>query len=182
MKNCENGKIEKKSKVIWFMKVSKVDGGSNMILEFKTPTKSDAEEIATWKYDGIYSFYDNDKTDAKQEWALNIYKAEDTFAIYDGNELIANCCFNYEEDEEKFSFGIQMKPSLTGKGMGLEVVNAALIFGQEKYKYEDIFLLVAKFNARAIKVYRKLDFKVTDEFVWHVNGEEKEFIEMRKSC
>ncbi|KIE46804.1 hypothetical protein U732_3453 [Clostridium argentinense CDC 2741] len=30
-----------------------------MKLEFRAPVKSDIEDILTWKYDGIYSFYDN---------------------------------------------------------------------------------------------------------------------------
>lgn len=151
-----------------------------MVLEFKKPTEHDAKEISTWKYDGIYSFYDNDKTEAKQEWALNIFNEENTFIIYDKNELIANCCFDYDEDEDKILFGIQMKPSLTGKGMGTEIVNKALNWGKEKYEFNNIFLLVAKFNSRAIKVYEKLGFNQTDEFVWNVNGEVKEFIEMKK--
>lgn len=72
-----------------------------------------------------------------------------------------------------------MKPSLTGKGFGFEIVNTALRFGHEKYKYEDIYLLVAKINVRVIKLYKKLGFKVTDEFLWHVNGEDTEFLEIK---
>jgi len=152
-----------------------------MNINFRKPTESDAKDISTWKYEGIYSFYDNDKTEAKKQWANNIHKEENAFAMYnEKNELIGNCSFDYDDEENKFMFGVQMRPNLTGKGMGTEVVATILNFGKEKYKFNEIDLLVAKFNKRAITVYEKLGFNTIDEFIWHVNNEEKEFIAMRK--
>lgn len=40
-----------------------------MNIEFRKPIESDSNDIATWKYEGIYSFYDNDKTETKKQWA-----------------------------------------------------------------------------------------------------------------
>lgn len=37
-----------------------------MKIDFRKPTERDARDIAKWKYEGIYSFYDNDKTEAKK--------------------------------------------------------------------------------------------------------------------
>lgn len=137
-------------------------------------------DIATWKYEGEYSFYNNDKTEEKKEWAKNINKEENTFVMYnEKNQLIGNCSFDY--DEGQIMLGVQMRPSLTGKGVGTEIVKAILEFGTEKYKFTNIELLVAKFNKRAIKVYENLDFQKIEEFIWNVNGEEKEFIAMRRS-
>ena len=154
-----------------------------MNIDFRKPTENDAKDIAAWKYEGEYSFYNNDKTEAKKQWASNIHKEENTFAMYnENNELIGNCCFDYDEEDKLYTFGVQMRPSLTGKGMGKEVVSAILNFGRETYKFNEIDLLVAKFNRRAITLYEKLGFKTIDEFVWHVNDEDKEFIAMRKSC
>jgi len=151
-----------------------------MKIDFRKPTERDARDIATWKYEGIYSFYDNDKTEAKKQLASNIHNDEESLAMYDEKEqLIGNCSFSIDEDE--FELGVQMRPSLTGKGMGTETVKTILDFGREKYKFNSIKLLVAKFNKRAIRVYEKLEFKKIDEFVWNVNGGETEFIEMRKT-
>jgi len=153
-----------------------------MNIDFRKPTENDAKDIAAWKYEGEYCFYNNDKTEAKKQWASNIHKEENTFAMYnENNELIGNCCFDYDEEDKLYTFGVQMRPSLTGKGMGKEVVSAILNFGRETYKFNEIDLLVAKFNRRAITLYEKLGFKTIDEFIWNVNGEEKEFIAMRKS-
>jgi len=54
-------------------------------------------------------------------------------------------------------------------------------WGKETYKFNELDLLVAKFNKRAITIYERLGFKTIDEFIWHVNDEEKEFIAMRKT-
>ncbi|MGH4123395.1 MAG: GNAT family N-acetyltransferase [Clostridium sp.] len=150
-----------------------------MKFEFRKPTESDAKDTVTWKYEGEYSFYNNDKTEAKKQWVSNIHNEENTFAIYDEkSELIGNCSFDYEDGQ--INLGLQIRPSLTGKGRGTEIVKAILEFGKEKYKFNDIELLVAKFNKRAIKIYERLEFKITEEFMWHVNGEDKEFVAMRK--
>lgn len=155
---------------------------STMNIEFRKPIKSDAIDIATWKYEGEYSFYDNDKTEAKKQWASNIHNEENTFAIYnEKNELIGNCNFEYDEEDKQFEFGVQMRPIFTGKGMGTEVVTAILDFGKRVYKFNEIVLFVAKFNKRAITIYERLGFKTIDEFMWHVNDEDKKFIKMKKT-
>ena len=152
-----------------------------MKIKFRKPVESDAADIATWRYEGEDAFYNNDKTEAKSEWARNIHKEENTFVIYDErNELIGNCCFDYDDDEDVFLLGVQMRPELTGKGMGTEIVKSILVFGRSKYKFDKIAMLVAKFNKRAIRLYEKLGFEKIDEFTWNVNKWEKEFIAMRK--
>lgn len=151
-----------------------------MNIDFRKPTEKDSNDIVKWKYEGIYSFYDNDKTEAKKEWASNIHNEENTFVLYDEqNQLIGNCCFDFDEGE--IMLGVQMRPKLTGKGMGTEIVKNILIFGREKYKFEEIKLCVAKFNQRAIRVYEKLGFEIEEEFIWDVNGEENEFVGMKKN-
>lgn len=150
-----------------------------MKIEFRKPNEKDAKEIVDWKYEGIYSFYNNDKTEAKKQWASNIHNEKDTYVIYDKqNLLIGNCCFEFDEDS--ITFGVQMRPDMTGKGLGTEIVKKILDFGREKYYLKKIELLVAKFNKRAIRIYEKLGFNVIDEFIWNVNDEEKEFIAMKK--
>ncbi|GMQ55822.1 GNAT family protein [Vallitalea sediminicola] len=150
-----------------------------MKIEFRKPNEKDAKEIVDWKYEGIYSFYNNDKTEAKKQWASNIHNEKDTYVIYNQKkQLIGNCCFNFDEDS--ITFGVQMRPDMTGKGLGTEIVTQILDFGRERYHFKEIELLVAKFNKRAIRIYEKLGFNVIDEFIWNVNDEEKEFIAMNR--
>ncbi|RSK27678.1 N-acetyltransferase [Bacillus sp. HMF5848] len=151
-----------------------------MNMTFRKPTKEDAEFIATWKYEGDYSFYNNDKTEAKLQWAQNIYKEDNTFVICDEcDNVLGNCSFELEDNE--YILGVQMNPSFTGQGSGTEFVSHILQFGKETFNYESITLFVATFNKRAIRIYDKLGFKTTDSFIANANNEITEFVVMKKS-
>lgn len=149
-----------------------------MKLEFRVPVKSDIEDILTWKYDGIYSFYDNSIQKEKIEWIESFIDSDDNFSIYnEQNELVGNCSFYYIE--EFFCLGVQMRPELTGKGFGTEFVRAIINFGEKKYNLSYIDLTVAKFNKRAIKVYEKVGFKIIEEIVNTIRGNDYDFLIMR---
>jgi len=149
-----------------------------MKLEFRAPIKSDIEDILTWKYDGIYSFYDNSIQKEKIEWIESFIDSDDNFSIYnEQNELVGNCSFYYIE--EFFCLGVQMRPELTGKGFGTEFVRAIINFGKKKYNLSYIDLTVAKFNKRAIKVYEKVGFKIIEEIVNTIRGNDYDFLIMR---
>lgn len=149
-----------------------------MKLEFRAPIKSDIEDILTWKYDGIYSFYDNSIQKEKIEWIESFIDSDDNFSIYnEQNELVGNCSFYYIE--EFFCLGVQMRPELTGKGFGTEFVSAIINFGKKKYNLSYIDLTVAKFNKRAIKVYEKVGFKFVEEIVNTIRGNDYDFLIMR---
>ncbi len=139
--------------------------------EFRKVTNNDVEDMITWKYEGIYSFFDNDFSEGK----INYVKS---FPMDDNkNELVGNCAF-YLND--KVSFSIQMRPSLTSKGMGKEFLQAILEFAKERYNLKNIELSVLKFNERAIRLYKSLDFKVINEFIGKTVKGEMEFITMSK--
>ncbi len=74
-----------------------------------------------------------------------------------------------------------MRPNLTSKGMGKEFLEAFLEFAKNKYNLKDIELSVLKFNERAIRLYKSLDFKVTDEFMGKTVKGEMEFIKVERA-
>ncbi|WP_346913297.1 GNAT family protein [Clostridium sp.] len=147
--------------------------------EFNKVTNNDVEDILTWKYGGIYSFFDNDLSEGKINYIKSFPTEDNAYAIYDEkNQLVGNCAL-YLND--KVSFSIQMIPNLTSKGMGKEFLEAFLEFAKEKYNLKNIELSVLKFNERAIRLYKSLDFKVTDEFMGKTVKGEMEFIKMEKA-
>ncbi|WBW95987.1 GNAT family N-acetyltransferase [Oceanirhabdus sp. W0125-5] len=151
---------------------------SEMRLEYRVPIKSDVEDILTWEYEGIYSFYNNNVSKEKIEFIKSFIDSDNDFSIYNEfNELIGNCSFYYIG--EFFCLGVQMRPTITGKGFGTEFVKSIIEFGKEKYNLSYIDLTVAKFNKRAIKVYDKLGFEVVEEFVNTIRGVDYDFIAMR---
>ncbi|WP_291579723.1 GNAT family N-acetyltransferase [Clostridium sp. UBA6640] len=149
-----------------------------MKFEFRAPIKSDIEDILTWKYEGIYSFYDNSIQKEKIESIKRSIDSDNDFSIYnEHNELVGNCSFYYIE--EFFCLGVQMRPELTGKGFGTEFVRSIINFGKKKYNLSYIDLTVAKFNKRAIRVYEKLGFKFIEEIVNTIRGNDYDFLIMR---
>ena len=149
-----------------------------MKYDFRKVTNKDVEDILTWKYEGIYSFYNSDKTQGKIDWIQGLPEDDKAVSVYnDENELIGHCEI---DTEEEITLSVQMRPDLTGKGMGKEFVQCFLDFAKEKYNLKSIGLLVAKFNERAIKLYKNIGFQIIEEFTSQCNGEETEFIVMEK--
>ncbi|WP_346887005.1 GNAT family protein [Clostridium sp. UBA1056] len=127
----------------------------------------------------MYSFFDNDLSEGKINYIKSFPTDDNAYVIYDEkNQLVGNCAL-YLND--KVSFSIQMRPNLTSKGMGKEFLEAFLEFAKNKYNLKDIELSVLKFNERAIRLYKSLDFKVTDEFMGKTVKGEMEFIKVERA-
>ncbi|MGG7162416.1 GNAT family N-acetyltransferase [Clostridium ihumii] len=147
--------------------------------EFKKVSNRDVEDMLTWKYGGIYEFFDNDFSEGKISYIKSFPTIENVYSIYSSNELIGNCSFYFNNDLP--TFAIQLRPDLTSKGMGKEFLNNILLFAKEKYNLNKIGLSVLKFNERAIRLYNSLDFKVTNEFIGKTVKGEMEFLSMEKA-
>lgn len=126
-----------------------------------------AKVISAWKYEGIYSFYDqNGETEGFTDG--NHYACKDS----EGG-LMGFFCFGEDGQiptlEENvyqpgyLDIGLGLKPDLCGKGYGIVFIKAGLNFAKEQLKAEKIRLSVATFNERAIKAYKKAGFTVSSE-------------------
>ncbi len=146
--------------------------------EFRRVSYEDVEDMLTWKYEGIYSFFDNDFSEGKINYIKSFPTDDSVYAIYNKkDELVGNCAL-YLND--KVTFSIQMRPNLTSQGMGREFLESFLSFAKEKYNLKSIGLSVLKFNERAVRLYKNLDFKIVNEFIGKTVKGEMEFITMEK--
>lgn len=152
-----------------------------MRYNFKQMNKEYAEEIAyKWKYSGSYSFYDITADEDDLEEFLDPDEWDNSFVVLNEFEqLIGFYSYYFKEDIMWIGFGL--KPELTGKGYGAEFVRVGIDFGLKKYDYEKDYLMlaVAKFNQRAVKVYQKLGFEISEEYLQKTNGGEYEFYKMK---
>ncbi|RIW38347.1 N-acetyltransferase [Bacillus salacetis] len=155
-----------------------------MTYRIRTRTKEDVDEFITWTYDGVYSFYDNNIQKEKIDGFLASADRDNFYTVIDEQGvLIGNCeFFNVGEapEEEIIAVGVQMKPSLTGKGNGLRFIQAIIEQGRECIGFDHLELAVADFNKRAIKVYEKAGFKRKGSFKNVLRGKEYDFIIMEK--
>lgn len=142
-----------------------------------------ASDVANWRYDGVYSFYDMaaDEDDLKilmdtRNWR-DIIKA----VLSENDELVGWAAFYTENDEFWLSLG--MRPDLTGRGLGQQFVSACVEYAVSGYELakHTIKLHVALFNRCAIKVYQRAGFVETDRIFRTTHIGQLEFIETAKN-
>lgn len=141
--------------------------------------------IQKWEYEGEYAIYNYANSESLFEPANwdNIYAVLD-----ENNDLVGEVTFyskTSDEVENSFEasnmfYGQGMRPDLTGKGYGPELITQALKFGINKYNYKRkcIFLDVLFFNKRAIKAYEKCGFRFDKRYSQEYDGVKYDFIRM----
>ncbi len=149
-----------------------------MQFSFTPMTEDHANAIVDWHYDGIYAFYDmeQDREDLEeflhpQNWEGRYYAV-----LSNLNELIG--FFSFRKEDETVAIGLGLKPEYTGKGLGLEFVQAGLEFARERFVPSVFRLIVAMFNQRAIRVYERAGFRRDKVFMHETNGGEYEYLRM----
>ena len=126
-------------------------------------TEEYAAEYLGWNYSAPYDFY-NIPEENRQENMEEIKGAIDNwFAVADDSGMLKGFyefSFHEEQGEKVMEIGLGMRPEETGKGMGLEFVNAGISHARSFYHYErgTVVLLAADFNQRAIKTYERAGF------------------------
>ena len=111
---------------------------------------ADFAELATWRYEPPYDFYDGD-----QEDPLN---PERYFAVRDDGDAMTGFYY-FEPNDDVLDYGLGLRPDLVGRGLGLDFFHAGLEFARDRYRPRLIRLHVAAFNERAIKVYERAAFR-----------------------
>jgi len=126
-------------------------------------TKEYASEISKWKYDGVYSIY-NESEDGFDALTNGAH-----FACIDATQgLIGYFCFGRDAriktieesvyDDSFIDIGLGLKPDLCGRSLGLIFLNEGLKYASVLYNTNKFRLTVAAFNKRAIKVYQRAGF------------------------
>ena len=112
--------------------------------------------LRTWRYPPPYDFYDGDL-----EPVLN---PERHFEARDEHgELVG--FYYFEPKPPDLDYGLGLRPDLTGRGLGLDFFLAGLAFARERYRPQRVFLHVAAFNERAIRVYERAGFRVVSSHI-----------------
>jgi RimJ/RimL family protein N-acetyltransferase len=113
-------------------------------------------ELATWRYEPPYDFYNGDEDPPKNP--ERFLEARD-----DDGRLVGFLYFEMRGDV--LEYGLGLHPELTGRGLGLEFFLAGLEFGRERFRPRQVVLNVAEFNERAVRVYERGGFGVTGRHV-----------------
>ena len=138
------------------------------------PMRADAfAEMATWRYNPPYDFYDGD--------ADPVLNPERFFAVYDESGAQTGHYY-FQQKGDVVEYGLGLRPELTGRGLGPVFFDAGLDFARARYVPVSFTLAVARFNRRAIIVYERAGFAETGR---HVRTFERfgavEFVDMERA-
>ena len=151
-----------------------------MKLTIRQMTQADAEEIAAWRYEPPYSFYDATADEDDLRLLLDAESREGrNFGVCDDDGTLVGF-FEYKPRAADVELGLGLRPDLTGRGLGVEFVEAALAFGRERFRPAAFRLAVATFNRRAIRVYERAGFEPVREYDHATNGGIHRFLEMAR--
>ena len=139
----------------------------------------EAQEIAAWRYDPPYAFYDADADAGDLALLLSAEHREGRyFSALSEVELVG--FFGFGTDGGDVIVGLGLRPDLTGRGLGLEFVEAGLDFARERFEPSGFRLSVATFNERAIRVYERAGFVRLRTYDHETNGGVYPFLEMAR--
>ena len=144
-----------------------------MKLRIEPATPESLVEVATWRYEPPYDFYDDDGKPVKNP--ERFYAARDASGAVVGS-------YYFEQRGDAVFYGLGLRPDLTGRGLGREFVDAGIAFARSRLGARRIVLDVAAFNERALKVYERAGFRQTGRHRKAFNyWGEVEFIDMELS-
>lgn len=139
----------------------------------------EARQIAAWRYEPPYSFYDADADAGDLALLLGQESREGRyFSAFSGGALVG--FFELRSDGDDVVIGLGLRPDLTGRGHGLPFVEAGMAFARERFGPSGFRLSVAIFNERAIRVYERAGFVPVRTYEHETNGGVHPFLEMRR--
>ena len=135
---------------------------------FREMTQAEAETVAAWHYEAPYDFYDFESDPEDLAEILDPeQRAGDYHAVGLDGGLVG--FFSFKVHGDALEIGLGLRPDLTGRGFGLELVEAGLDFARARFSPQTFWLDVATWNERAKKVYERAGFE--PGHVWtHTTG------------
>lgn len=141
--------------------------------------QDEAEEIARWRYEPPYDFYDASADHRDLAELLDpAQRGDKYFAARSAGELVGY--FGLVESGNIVGIGLGLRPDLTGCGLGQSFLETALEFARVSFRPTRFRLSVADFNKRAITVYERAGFVQTRTYLHETNGGLFSFVEMER--
>ena len=121
-------------------------------------TEEHANEVASWRYEPPYDFYDVASDPADEAAMRDPARVEHWRAVLgDSDRLEAFWYFDWHGDVVEL--GIGLRPDLTGRQLGESFLRAQLDYASQNWQPETFRLFVAAWNERAIRLYERLGFR-----------------------
>jgi RimJ/RimL family protein N-acetyltransferase len=139
-----------------------------------TLTEPQALEIAEWRYEFPYEWYDTASDPRRIELFANPARRDGLRAVVDDDGALIGF-FNFVREGDEVRVGLGIRPDLTGRGLGAQFIEAGLEYARNEWEPKRFRLWVAWWNERARRAYRRAGF---EEVAQH-DGESR-FVEMER--
>lgn len=134
-----------------------------------------ANEIAEWRYEFPYEWYDTAADPHRVELFVNPARREGLRAVVDERgELVG--FFNFVREGGEVRIGLGMRPDLTGRGLAQPFIQAGLEYAGLQWEPLRFRLWVAAWNERALRAYRRAGFREVP------HAEQSRFVEMERAA
>ncbi|WP_028596431.1 GNAT family N-acetyltransferase [Paenibacillus assamensis] len=154
---------------------------------FYPMTEEYASIICTWKYSAPYSIYSMDDSN---ECICELMNDEYFYALDSDNQLVGFICMGksarvpggyptgiYEYDD-RLDIGLGLRPDFTGGGRGQLFLLQGIDYLKQHHHAQNLQLVVATFNERAITVYERAGFVRGMSFMSRIGNKQVEFLSM----
>lgn len=121
-------------------------------------TQQHARQIAEWRYEFPYEWYDTATDPRRVELFANPARHDGLRAVVDdGGELVG--FFNFVREGDEVRIGLGIRPDLTGRGLSSQFIGAGLEYATLEWAPRRFRLWVAWWNERALRAYRRAGFQ-----------------------
>lgn len=143
-----------------------------MSFTFNLIDENSAYVILNWQYESPYDIYNLASPDPESTLQYLLDPQNAFYSIYGQNgELEAFCSFSLDGQVNggdystpALDIGLGVRSDLTGRGLGIQYVNAVIDFAIRTYSPERLRVTIADFNRRAQRVWEKAGFQVVQKF------------------
>lgn len=123
-----------------------------------------AEVVRSWEYEGDFVCYDTEKNRITISQVIRNKKFTCFSVVDEGDEAVGFLAAAFDDDGimEMVNF---LNPDFVGEGIGQDFISECIDFAVEYFDYDKsvVNLVVEPHNKRAIKVYERAGFFISDE-------------------
>ena len=146
-----------------------------MRLVIKPMSESEAYEYVGWRYEAPYDIFNIllNPEEMRQHIAFCVDPVNEMHSIHNASgEMIGFCVFGADAQingadycENDLDIGMGVRPDYTGQGLGVTFAEAVINFGKITHNTEYLRVTILDYNKRAQRVWERLGFEKTQEFV-----------------
>ena len=150
-----------------------LDPKSTVKFRFVPMTAEYAREILGWRYEPPYDFYNPGAGIDEEDLAATFLNPDyHYYVVLDAHgALIAYCCFGEDArvaggdyTADALDMGGGWRPDLTGRGLGPQVMRAAMEFARSVFAPRVFRTTVAAWNVRALRACMRVGYRPAATF------------------